>query len=44
LTLSAAGLPIGVQIVGRRWEEMELLAVAAKIAEVIGPFRRPPGY
>jgi amidase len=44
LTLSADGLPIGVQIVGRRWGEMQLLAIAAQIAKVIGPFRRPPGY
>lgn len=44
LVLSTDGLPIGVQIVGRRWGEMELLAIAAQIAKMIGPFPRPPGY
>jgi len=44
LTRSKEGLPIGVQIVGRRWGEMELLAVAKRLAEVIGPFVPPPGY
>lgn len=38
------GVPIGVQIVGRRWDESRLLAVAAALAPVIGGFRRPPGY
>lgn len=42
--LSAEGLPIGVQIVGRRWHEMELLDVAEQVAEVTGGYRRPPGY
>jgi amidase len=43
-TLDDAGLPIGVQLVGRRWGESRLLAIAAALAEVTGPFRRPPGY
>jgi amidase len=38
----ADGLPIGVQLVGKRWEENHLLQVAALIAEVAGPFRKPP--
>ena len=37
---SPEGLPIGVQIVGRPWEEEALLAVAAKIEESCGGFRR----
>jgi amidase len=41
---SHKGLPIGVQVVGRRWREMPLLAVAKCITEVAGPFQRPPGY
>lgn len=41
---SSKGLPIGVQVVGRRWGEMPLLAVAKCISEVAGTFRRPPGY
>jgi len=44
LTRSGEGLPIGLQVVGRRWGEMQLLAIAAQIAKVIGSFRRPPGY
>jgi len=39
-----AGLPIGVQVVGRRWRDMELLNIAEKLAEVAGFFQRPPGY
>jgi amidase len=44
LTRSAEGLPIGLQVIGRRWGEMQLLAIAARLAKAIGPFRRPPGY
>jgi amidase len=44
LTRSSEGLPIGLQVVGRRWGEMSLLAIAARLAQVIGPFQRPPGY
>jgi Asp-tRNA(Asn)/Glu-tRNA(Gln) amidotransferase A subunit family amidase len=36
------GLPIGVQIVGRPWEEEAALAVASKIEQASGGFRRPP--
>ena len=38
------GLPIGLQIVGKRWREMELLNVAQKIDDAICAFRRPAGY
>ena len=44
LAVSSDGLPIGVQIVGRRWSEMELLAIAEQFVEITGPFQRPPGY
>jgi amidase len=44
LTRSNEGLPIGVQVVGRRWGEMPLLAIATRLAQVIGPFHPPPGY
>lgn len=37
-----AGLPIGVQMVGRRWDDDRLLAIAQRVSEVVGPFRRPP--
>jgi Asp-tRNA(Asn)/Glu-tRNA(Gln) amidotransferase A subunit family amidase len=39
---SAEGLPIGVQVVGRPWEEEAVLAVAAQIEKSCGGFRRPP--
>jgi Asp-tRNA(Asn)/Glu-tRNA(Gln) amidotransferase A subunit family amidase len=39
---SPEGLPIGVQIVGRPWEDEAVLAVAAKIEAATGGFRRPP--
>jgi Asp-tRNA(Asn)/Glu-tRNA(Gln) amidotransferase A subunit family amidase len=39
---SPEGLPIGVQIVGRPWEEEAVLAIAAKIEDACGGFRRPP--
>lgn len=41
---SSAGLPLGIQVVGRRWRDMELLAVAEAIADVTGSFQPPPGY
>jgi len=41
---SGEGLPIGVQVVGRRWDDMRVLALAANLAQVTGSFRRPPGY
>lgn len=44
LAHSRNGLPIGLQIVGRRWSDMRLLAVAAAVAQVIGPVQRPPGF
>jgi amidase len=38
------GLPIGLQLVGKRWSEARLLGIAAAIAPFAGGFRRPPGY
>jgi amidase len=38
------GLPIGVQLVGKRWNDMDLLAVAQTLSEVTGPFQAPTGY
>jgi amidase len=43
-TRDHAGLPIGIQLVGKRWSESRLLAVAAALAAVSGAFQRPPGY
>ncbi|MBV9385454.1 MAG: amidase [Chroococcidiopsidaceae cyanobacterium CP_BM_ER_R8_30] len=39
-----AGLPIGMQIVGRRWQDLLVLAIAEKLNEVIGNFQHPSGY
>jgi amidase len=38
------GLPLGVQVIGRRWDDERLLAIAVELAELTGGFRRPPGY
>lgn len=38
------GLPIGVQIVGKRWGESRLLAIAESLSDVTGEFQRPPEY
>jgi amidase len=35
-------LPIGMQIVGKRWQEMELLAIAQEIDRVFGKFQQRP--
>ena len=43
-TLDRDGLPIGVQLVGKRWDESRLLAMAKALSEVTGAFQRPPGY
>ncbi|MEA5502364.1 amidase [Halotia wernerae UHCC 0503] len=38
------GLPIGMQIIGKRWCEIELLAIAHQLDQVINAFRTPFGY
>jgi amidase len=38
------GLPVGIQIVGKRWDESRLLAMAKALSEVTGACQRPPGY
>ena len=43
-TLDRSGLPIGIQLIGKRWSESRLLAIAQALSEVTGPFQRPPGY
>jgi amidase len=40
--LDRDGLPIGVQLVGKRWDESRLLGVAKTVAEMTGEFQRPP--
>jgi len=39
---STDGLPIGVQIVGRPWEEELVLAIAEEVERECGGFRAPP--
>lgn len=39
---SPEGLPIGVQVVGRPWEDEAVLLVAAKIERATGGFHPPP--
>jgi Asp-tRNA(Asn)/Glu-tRNA(Gln) amidotransferase A subunit family amidase len=39
---SAEGLPIGVQIVARPWEEELVLAVAAELEAQCGGWHKPP--
>jgi amidase len=37
-----AGLPIGIQLVGKRWREIELLSIAQEIDRVVGNLQQPP--
>jgi amidase len=39
--LTAQGLPVGVQVVGRRWQEMALLNTAEQIATQTGGYQSP---
>lgn len=39
-----AGLPFGLQMLGRRWDDERLLAIVESLSEMTGGFRRPPGY
>lgn len=42
--LDCNGLPIGLQLVGKRWSEARLLGIAKAIEPLTGGFRRPSGY
>ncbi|MBE9138666.1 amidase [Nodosilinea sp. LEGE 07088] len=33
-----------MQVVGQRWREMELIAIAQELNRVVGGFQPPPGY
>ena len=44
LAITRENLPIGVQVLGARWSEPALLALAKALALVTGPFRAPPGF
>ena len=43
-SVSQQGLPIGVQLIGRPWEEETILDVAVRLEEARGPFPAPPGF
>lgn len=43
-TQSQQGLPIGVQVVGRRGSDLTLLGIAEKLTQITGLFQSPPGY
>lgn len=38
------GLPIGIHLVGKRWQDYQLLDLAEKIVTVTGSVSHPPGY
>jgi amidase len=44
VTLSNEGLPIGVQVIGRPFEDELVLAVAEAIEQSRGPWQAPPGF
>jgi len=44
LARSRDGLPIGVQLVAKRWAEPALLRLAEQVAHITGPFTPPPAY
>ncbi|HJP32915.1 MAG TPA: amidase [Candidatus Latescibacteria bacterium] len=39
--LADDGLPVGVQVVGRRWGDMELLRFVERLTQLVGPLPRP---
>lgn len=41
---SGDGLPIGLQIVGRKWSDRKLLMIAKALSEVSNGYERPPGF
>ena len=44
VALSADGLPIGVQLVGRHSQDMTLLKLAQRVESVVGVFPAAPGF
>jgi amidase len=42
--LSESGLPVGVQIIGARYEDMTTIAFAQGLSELVGGFVAPPRY
>lgn len=44
ITISENGLPIGLQLVGKRWQDDHLLTIAQWMSEIIGGVRILTGY
>jgi amidase len=42
--IDSQGLPLGLQVLGRRWGDERLVDIAVSLSEVTGGFRRSPGY
>jgi amidase len=42
--LATESLPIGVQVVGKRWQDRELLAIAQSLTDFMGGYQRPIAY
>ncbi len=42
--LDGRGLPMGGQLIGRRWADEQLLALGEVLANAAGGFRKPPGF
>ena len=42
--IDESGLPVGIQLVGRPYEDELLLELAIRLEEARGPFPSPPGY
>lgn len=40
-TRDTDGLPLGIQVVGKRWEEMRLLGIAKALTQITGEFTPP---
>ncbi len=39
---AVAGVPVGLQLVGRRWQDEALLQVGAQVEAALGPWQAPP--
>lgn len=44
IATTSGGLPAGIQLIGRPYEEETLLEIAGLLEEARGPFPSPPGY